>query len=112
MEEVFAKGDRRLGDVLITANELGCKFDGWTDFFDYEKWLKAFELNGIDPKFYAHRELSYDEILPWDYADISVSKEFLKQEREKAYKGEVTASCRENCAHCGAARFKGGVCFE
>ncbi len=112
LEEVFAKGDRRLGNVLITANELGCKFDGWTDFFDYEKWMKAFELNGIDPEFYAYREIGYDEILPWDYADISVGKEFLKQEREKAYRGEVTTSCRENCAHCGAARFGGGVCFE
>lgn len=112
LEEVFAKGDRRLGEVLITANALGCKFDGWTDFFDYDKWMKAFELNGIDPEFYAYREIGYDEILPWDYADIGVSKEFLMNEREKAYRGEVTPSCREKCSACGAAQFGRGVCFE
>lgn len=112
LEAVFAKGDRRLGEVLITANELGCKFDGWSDFFDYDKWMQAFELNGIDPEFYAYREIGYDEILPWDYADIGVSKEFLKKEREKAYREEVTPSCRENCTACGAAQFGRGVCFE
>ncbi len=112
LEAVFAKGDRRLSNVLITANELGCKFDGWSDFFDYDKWIKAFELNGIDPEFYAYREIGYDEILPWDYADIGVSKEFLKAEREKAYREEVTPSCRENCSACGAAQFGRGVCFE
>ncbi len=112
LEAVFAKGDRRLGEVLITAYELGCKFDGWTDFFDYEKWMEAFRINGIDPEFYAYREIGYDEILPWDYADIGVSKEFLKKEREKAYRGEVTPSCRDNCTGCGAAQFERGVCFE
>ena len=112
LEAVFAKGDRRLGEVLITANELGCKFDGWTDFFDYDKWMQAFEINGIDPEFYAYREIGYDEILPWDYADVGVSKEFLKAEREKAYKGVTTPSCRENCSACGAAQFGRGVCFE
>ena len=112
LEEVFAKGDRRLGEVLISAVELGCKFDGWSDFFDYDKWMRAFEINGIDPDFYAYREMSYDEILPWDYADIGVSKEFLINEREKAYRGETTPSCREECSACGAAQFGRGVCFE
>ncbi len=112
LEEVFAKGDRRLGEVLITAQTLGCKFDGWTDFFDYEKWMKAFEIHGIDPAFYAHRAIDHDEILPWDYADIGVSKEFLKEEHARAYQGVTTPSCREACMHCGAARFGGGVCFE
>ncbi|MBE7028438.1 MAG: TIGR03960 family B12-binding radical SAM protein [Ruminococcaceae bacterium] len=111
-EEVFAKGDRRLGEVLISAVELGCKFDGWSDFFDYDKWMKAFEINGINPEFYAHREIGYEEILPWDYADVGVSKEYLIKEREKAYKGEVTTSCREGCSACGAAQFGRGVCFE
>ncbi len=112
LEEVFAKGDRRLGEVLITAQKLGCKFDGWTDFFDYEKWMEAFEICGIDPAFYAHRRIGLDEILPWDYADIGVSKEFLKKEYEKAYRGETTPSCREQCSGCGATRYGGGVCFE
>ncbi len=112
LEEVFAKGDRRLGEVLITAVEKGCKFDGWSDFFDYGKWMEAFSENGIDPEFYALRKIPYDEILPWDYADIGVSKEFLIEEHKKAYRGETTASCRENCAACGAAQFGRGVCFE
>lgn len=112
LEEVFAKGDRRLGEVLISAQKLGCKFDGWTDFFSYEKWMQAFEENGIDPTFYAHRRLSYDEILPWDYADIGVSKEFLIKEHKRAYEGITTPSCREKCMGCGAAQFGRGVCFE
>ena len=112
LEAVFAKGDRRLGEVLITAVEKGCKFDGWSDFFDYDKWMEAFRENGIDPEFYALRKIPYDEILPWDYADIGVSKEFLISEHKKAYKGETTASCREGCAACGAAQFGRGVCFE
>ncbi len=112
LEEVFAKGDRRLGDVLIEAQKLGCKFDGWTDFFDYDKWMQAFENCGIDPEFYALRRIGLDEILPWDYADIGVSKEFLKKEYEKAYRGETTPSCREKCSGCGATQFGGGVCYE
>ncbi len=112
LEEVFAKGDRRLGEVLITAHKLGCKFDGWSDFFDYDKWMEAFRLNGIDPAFYAHRAMSHDEILPWDYADIGVSKDFLIKEHERAYQGITTPSCRESCMGCGAAQFGGGVCFE
>lgn len=112
LEEVFAKGDRRLGEVLITAHKLGCKFDGWTDFFDYEKWLEAFRIHGIDPSFYAHRRIEKDEILPWDYADVGVSKAFLIKEQERAYAEETTPSCREHCMGCGAAQFGGGVCYE
>lgn len=112
LEEVFAKGDRRLGEVLICAQKLGCKFDGWTDFFDYDKWMEAFRMCGIDLAFYAHRRLEHDEILPWDYADIGVSKKFLMEEHERAYQGVTTPPCRESCMHCGAAQFGGGVCFE
>ena len=112
LEEVFAKGDRRLGEVLITAQKLGCKFDGWTDFFDYEKWMEAFRIHGIDPTFYAHRRIGMEEILPWDYADIGVTRKFMEEEYQKAMKGITTPSCREHCSGCGATRFGGGVCFE
>ncbi len=112
LEEVFAKGDRRLGEVLITAQKLGCKFDSWSDFFNYDKWMEAFKINGIDPAFYAHRRIPYDEILPWDYADIGVSKDFFIKEHKKAYAGETTPSCREKCSACGASTFGRGVCFE
>ncbi len=112
LEAVFAKGDRRLSEVLITAHELGCKFDGWSDFFDYEKWLEAFRVNNIDPSFYANRRIPYDEILPWDYADIGVPKSYLIKEHKRAYEEKTTPDCREKCGGCGAASFGGGVCFE
>ena len=112
LEAVFAKGDRRLGEVLIKAQELGCKFDGWNEYFKFDKWLEAFHKCGIDPTFYAHRRISYDEILPWDYADVGVSKEFFIREHKKAYEEKTTPSCREKCSSCGAAEFGGGVCFE
>ncbi len=112
LEEVFAKGDRRLGEVLIAAQKLGCKFDGWSDFFDYNKWMQAFSSCGIDPTFYAHRRIGTDEILPWDYADIGVSRAFFLKEYQKAKEGVTTPSCREHCSGCGAAQFGGGVCFE
>ncbi len=112
LEAVFAKGDRRLSEVLITAQKLGCKFDGWSDFFDYDKWLEAFKIHNINPAFYANRRIPYDEILPWDYADIGVPKSFLIKEHKKAYEGRTTPGCREKCSGCGAASFGGGVCFE
>ena len=112
LEAVFAKGDRRLSKVLVTAHELGCKFDGWSDFFDFDKWLEAFRINNIDPEFYANRRIPYDEILPWDYADIGVSKEFLMREHKRAYEEKTTPDCRSACSACGAAEFSGGVCFE
>lgn len=112
LEAVFAKGDRRLGEVLIKAQKMGCKFDGWSDFFDFDRWLEAFRECGVDPEFYALRRIGYDEILPWDYADIGVPKSFLIKEHKKAYEEQTTPSCREKCSGCGAASFGGGVCFE
>ncbi|MEG2669364.1 MAG: TIGR03960 family B12-binding radical SAM protein [Oscillospiraceae bacterium] len=112
LEEVFAKGDRRLGDVLITAQAMGCKFDGWSDFFNYDAWQAAFKKHNIDPTFYAHRRMNHDEILPWDHVDVGVSKEFLIKEHNKAYEEKTTPSCRETCSGCGATVFGGGVCYE
>ncbi len=112
LEAVFAKGDRRLGNVLIEAQKLGCRFDGWDEHFDYEKWLKAFENCGISPEFYAYRKIEHDEILPWDHIDIGVRKEHLIKEHDLAYKELTTPSCREKCTGCGASSFGGGVCFE
>lgn len=100
LEGVFARGDRRLSEVLIKAFELGCKFDGWQEYFDYELWMKAFEACDIDPDFYI-RERAYDEILPWDHIDVGVRKDFLIREYENAIKGVVTEDCRGNCVGCG-----------
>jgi len=111
LEAVFARGDRRLGKVLIRAWELGCRFDGWKEHFDFAKWTKAFEDCNIDPKFYALRRRSYTEVLPWDHINIGVSREFLKRENERALRGRTTPYCREGCINCGISElFGGGIC--
>lgn len=112
LEGVFARGDRRLCDVIETAWRKGCKFDSWEEHLDREKWTDSFAENGIDPFFYTARRRSFDEVLPWDHMDYGVTKKFLIRENEKAHRGETTASCREKCAGCGAARLNGGVCNE
>ena len=104
MEAVFAKGDRRLCEVLIKAVALGCKFDGWREHFNYGRWMKAFEEAGIDPDFYALRERSYDEILPWDIIDSGISREFLISENNKASAGIQSPDCRKSCIGCGISQ--------
>lgn len=101
MEAVFARGDRKVSELLIEAFKLGCRFDGWSEHFKYEKWLNAFELTGIDMNFYTSRERDYEEILPWDHIDSSVDKEFLIKENEKAKKESLTRDCRIACVDCG-----------
>ncbi len=100
LEGVFARGDRRLSDVLIEAHRLGCKFDGWIQFFDYDKWMEAFENVGIDPAFY-RRERDFDEILPWDHIKVGVTKKFLLHEYKKSLRAETTKDCRNGCTGCG-----------
>lgn len=100
LEGAFARGDRRLSDVLIKAYELGCKFDGWQEFFDYDKWMLAFKETGVDFDFYL-RERDYEEILPWDHIDVGVTKAFLIREYEKAVNAELTEDCRDKCVGCG-----------
>lgn len=112
LEGVFARGDRKLSKVIYDAYKSGCIFDAWTEFFDNDKWMAAFEKNDISIPFYTTRERDTDEILPWDFIDIGVTKRFLASEWEKAKQGIVTPNCREKCSGCGAAKFGGGVCFE
>lgn len=112
LEAIFARGDRRLGQVLIKAWEKGCKFDGWNEKFNYDAWMETFNETGINPEFYANRKRSLDEILSWSFIDIGVTTQFFKKEYEKAVKGETTPNCRQQCAGCGAVSFEGGVCFE
>lgn len=111
LEAVFARGDRKVCSALIKAFEKGCKFDGWGELFKYEKWLEAFNECDVDLSFYANRERDYEEVLPWDFIDTGVTKEFLIKENEKAKSGELTKDCRESCTGCGVnQRFTGGVC--
>lgn len=112
LEGVFARGDRRLGAVLLKAQQVGCKFDGWADCFDYDRWQQIFAECGVDPAFYAHRRRSFEEILPWEHLDYGVKKRFLQQECEQAYQAATTPNCREKCSGCGAACWKAGICVE
>ena len=112
LEGVFARGDRKTAKVIEEAYRLGCLYDAWTETFDNEKWMKAFENTGVDIDFYTLRERDPEELLPWDFIDIGVSKTFLKKEWERAKEGVVTPNCRLQCSGCGAAKFGGGVCFE
>ncbi len=113
LEAVFARGDRRLGPVLLRAHELGCRFDGWQEYFNMDRWLQAFEDCGVDPDFYALRTRSMDEVLPWDFIDMGVSKSFLIKEWDQAQEAALTKGCREHCANCGILDFeKGWVCHD
>ncbi len=105
MEAVLARGDRKLGAVLARAYQLGAKFDGWTEYFNFNAYMQAFEELGIDYKQYL-RERSEDEILPWDYLDMGVDKDFLLKERHKAYCAESTLSCSKKCNACGLQKEK------
>ena len=102
LEAVFARGDRRLGDVLEMAVLRGARLDGWDEHFSNQIWMEAFDDCGIDPNFYTVRGYEVDEILPWDTIDVGVSKRFLLSERKRAYKEVVTPDCRHNCSGCGA----------
>lgn len=102
IEAVFARGDRRLGNVLVKAFELGCRFDGWSEYFNIGLWLEAFRLAGLDPEAYAYRRYSYDDPLPWSHIDTGVSKQYLVLEHKRAMAGTVTPDCRSgNCPGCG-----------
>ncbi|MBR4081669.1 MAG: TIGR03960 family B12-binding radical SAM protein [Clostridia bacterium] len=109
LEACFSRGDRRMGEVLMAAFERGCMLDGWSEHFKFDKWMEAFEACGLDPAFYAYRRREKDEILPWDFVDAGVTKEFLWREKEKADRAEVTKDCRKGCNGCGLQRYK-GVC--
>ena len=112
LEGVFARGDRKVGKALLEAYKLGCLYDSWSEYFKNDLWLQAFENTGIDIGFYNLRERELDEIFPWDFIDIGVTKKFLIREWTRAMEGKVTPNCRMGCSGCGAAIYGGGVCIE
>ncbi len=112
LEGVMARGDRRVGAVIEEAYRLGCLFDSWTESFRNDLWMEAFRNTDVDISFYNQRERGKDEIFPWDFIDIGVSRSFLYREWERALNETVTPNCREKCSGCGAAGFGGGVCYE
>ncbi len=113
LEGLLARGDRKVAQAIYNAYESGCIFDAWSDYFDADKWDAAMEKAGITLDFYAFRERSLDEVLPWDFIDVGVRKDFFEREWKRATEEQVvTPNCRMQCSGCGAASFGGGVCFE
>lgn len=112
LEGIFARGDRRISKAITYAYEDGAMFDSWSEFYNHDRWLRAFSKAGIDTDFYTLRERAEDEVFPWDFIDSGISKEYLLREWKRAKEGIVTKNCRMQCSGCGANQFKGGVCFE
>jgi radical SAM family uncharacterized protein len=111
IEAVIAKGDRRMGKAIETAWRNGAVFDGWGQFFKLNNWLTAFEEVGLDPVFYANRTRDFEEILPWDFLRVGVTKDFLWREYQRALNETITPDCRNNCEACGVIETYGkGVC--
>jgi radical SAM superfamily enzyme YgiQ (UPF0313 family) len=103
LEAALSRGDRRLGQVIHRAWELGAKFDAWDECFDEDLWWQAFAEAGLDPNFYARRERALDEVFPWDHMDVGVSKGFLIVEYQRSLRAETTLDCREACVDCGVS---------
>ncbi|MDD7511379.1 MAG: TIGR03960 family B12-binding radical SAM protein [Peptostreptococcaceae bacterium] len=101
IEAIFARGDRRVADLLENAFKLGCKLDGWSEFFNLEGWKKAIEQWDMDENYYTTRERSFDELLPWDKINSGVKKSFLLKEMKKALNETTTHDCRYGCVGCG-----------
>ncbi len=112
LEAVLARGDRRLGAVLEEAFRRGFNLDAWSEHFDFDAWMDVFRSQGLNPDFYACRRREKDEVFPWDHIDVGVGKAFLWKENQRAHAGITTPNCRQECSHCGAACFQGGICVE
>lgn len=112
LEAIFARGDRKLCAVIENAWRNGCNLDAWGEYFDFDKWMAAFDEAGVDPEFYAYRTRGYDEFFPWDVINFGVKKSHFERENRLAHDCKTTPNCRQNCANCLEDCFKGGVCFE
>ena len=104
IEAALSRADRRVADVIEEVWRSGGRLDAWTDYFSFDRWIKAFEKCGVDPAFYANREFSTDELLPWDVIDVGVRKAHLLRERQRCYESTLSPDCRKQCSACGAAR--------
>ena len=110
LEGVFARGDRRLSKVILTAYRNGCFYDAWEEFFQNDVWMDAFAENGLSPSFYTTRTRGDDELFPWDFIECGISKKFLLREWKRSQEAKVTPNCRAGCSGCGALIYEGGVC--
>lgn len=112
LEGIFARGDRKLSKSIYDAYKKGCVYDAWSEYFKNDIWLQVFEENGVDIAFYTSRERSEDEIFPWDFIDIGVTKNFLLREYKNAKNEKETKNCKQGCSGCGAAIYQTGVCIR
>ena len=111
VEAVLSRGDRRLGAVLEEVWRNGGRLEAWTDYFSFSRWMDAMDKFGLSTAFYAERERSVEEVLPWDMIDVGVRKEHLKRERERCYSSALSPDCRHQCSACGALKLmEGGKC--
>ena len=110
LEGVFARGDRRIANVILEAYKKGCLFDSWSEYFHNDVWMKCFDDCGLDIGFYTVRERSDDEIFPWDFIDCGVTRQFLLREWKKAKEQIISPNCKAQCQGCGASRFRCGIC--
>lgn len=110
IEALLARGDRKVSAVIKKVYEKGGIYDAWSDYYKHDRWVEAIEECGLSLDFYAFRERKEDELFPWDFIDIGVSKAFLLKEYKKAARGEITSNCRNKCSGCGAASFGAGIC--
>ncbi len=112
LEGIFARGDRKIAKAIRYAYEHGALFDAWSEYFKPEIWDEAFEKFGITAEFYAYRQRPLTEILPWDFIDTGITRQFLEREWNNAMEGKVTPNCRMQCSGCGMRKMGGGVCYE
>ena len=112
LEGAISRGDRRIGKVIYDVWKMGGRFDAWSDYMDYDRWMAAFGKNDLDATQFNQRAREIDEFLPWDHVDVGVTKNFLVREYERAARAEVTPNCRAKCSGCGAATYKRGICVD
>ena len=110
IEAILARGDRRLAAVIEEVAKQGGKLDAWTEHFSYDRWKKAMEVTAVDGNFYSLRKRDFDELLPWDFIDIGVTKDYLIREAKRAYEAQTTQNCKEGCSGCGANAMMGRKC--
>ncbi|MBP5556010.1 MAG: TIGR03960 family B12-binding radical SAM protein [Lachnospiraceae bacterium] len=110
IEALLARGDRKVSAVIRKVYEKGGIYDAWSDYYKHDRWIEAINECGLSLDFYAFRERGDEELFPWDFIDIGVSKAFLLKEYKKAARGEITYNCRHKCSGCGAASFGAGIC--
>jgi radical SAM family uncharacterized protein/radical SAM-linked protein len=101
LEAAFARGDENVALLIEKAWSFGCRLDGWTEAFDFDKWKRAMEATGVDAAHFATRTFDSSDILPWEKIDTGVTKDFLRKEYRRALAGEITADCRKVCHKCG-----------